>query len=187
MKMRRILRAKAGKRNEGGFSILEAVFASFIMIVGIGGLMALFTIAVVKNAGQGDQATRCTEYAQDKMEQLLALSYTDTTSQVAGATTVCATCTGYASGAGLTPTASCNLTPASPATNYVDYVSSGEVVSTTATGALYVREWCVQSNSNNTKTITVTVTSQFTTTINTGLQSMFPSTTLIAVKQSYNN
>jgi Tfp pilus assembly protein PilV len=173
------MRAPKGKKNERGFSILEAVFASFIMIVGIGGLMALFTIAAVKNAGQGDQATRCTEYAQDKMEQLLALSYSDVASNVVGATTQ------STGGVGLTTTSTCNLTPASPTTNYVDYVSTGELVSGSSAGALYVREWCVQSNANNTKTITVTVTSLFTATLNTGLQSMFPSTTLIAVKESY--
>ena len=50
-----LLKAKTGKKRERGFSVLEAMIASFIMLIGIGGLMALFVVAAAKNAGQGDQ------------------------------------------------------------------------------------------------------------------------------------
>jgi Tfp pilus assembly protein PilV len=173
--MRQILRGTSGKKNERGFSVLEAMFAAIIMTVGIAGLMALFVVAAAKNAGQGDQATRTTEFAQDKMEQLLALNYNDAASQVAGATT---TATG---GAGLSQGGS--LSVASPTVNYVDYVDSLGTVSSSATGARYIREWLISPPTQNVKTVTVTVTALFSADIGTNMHSLAPSTTLIAMKQ----
>lgn len=177
--MRPMLRAKTGKKNEHGFSILEAMVASMIMIVGIGGLMALFAVAAAKNAGQGNQATRCTEYAQDKMEQLMALSYTDTTSQVVGSNT------SPTGGVGLS--AGGSVTPASPASNYVDYVNMSDTthpdgISGTASGAQYMREWLISPPNNGVITLTVFVKAQFTADSSQGLA---PSTTLVAMKQQY--
>jgi len=173
--MRQILKVTGRKKNERGFSVLEAMFAAIIMTVGIGGLMALFVVAAAKNAGQGDQATRTTEFAQDKMEQLLALNYNDASSQTAGATT---TPTG---GAGLSQGVS--LSVPSPVANYVDYVDSLGAVSSSSTGARYIREWLVSAPTQNVKTITVTVTALFSADIGTNMHSLAPSTTLIAMKQ----
>jgi type II secretory pathway pseudopilin PulG len=176
-----MLKAKTGM-NERGFSILEVIIASAIMVIGISGLMALFAVAAAKNVQQGNQATRCTEYAQDKMEQLLALSYTDTTSQVVGSVTIPNNCTGC----GLTPGG--NVSPSSPVTGYVDYVNPNDTthtdgISGTAAGAQYMREWLISPpNANQVMTITVFVKSQFTADVS---QQLAPSTTLVAVKQQY--
>jgi type II secretory pathway pseudopilin PulG len=207
--MRRMLNVNtAKKKNERGFSILEAMIASVIMIIGIGGLMALFAIAAARNSGQGNQATRCTEYAQDKMEQLMALQYTttstDTTSQVVGSTSIPVGGTCYSSGAGLADGGS--LT--SPAANYVDYVNPSPPpsaptsatgcptdpliangilipngISSSPSGALYKREWSIVTDSTtHVKTITVYVTALFTAAVS---QNLAPNTTLIAMKQQY--
>lgn len=188
--MTRILRAKSGMKNERGFSILEAMIACVIMIIGIAGLMALFMVAAAKNAGQGDQATRCTEYAQDKMEQLMALSYTptsmDTTSSVVGASTTPNGC----SACGLT--AGGSVSPAAPVANYVDYVNPNSATATnpdgisgSSTGALYMREWSISDSgagATNVKTITVYVQAKFTADVS---QSLAPTTTLVAYKGQY--
>jgi len=146
--MRRMPRAKTGTKNERGFSILEAMIASMIMIIGVGGLMALFTVVAAKNAGQGNQATRCTEYAQDKAEQLMALQFADEVggtvgpSEVVGSNTICGplpsgtSCSGYNSSyaTGLGGTADSTTYGAAgpittspsyvtPVTGYVDYVN----------------------------------------------------------------
>jgi Tfp pilus assembly protein PilV len=187
--------------HEDGFSILEALFATFIMTIGIVGLMSLFTIAAVRNAGQGEQSTRCTEYAQDKMEQLLALSFSDSTSQTSGNTTLCSTCTGYVSGVGLTAGGT-PMSVTSPIANYTDYVvwnGNAEVVQTASTPGtlLYTREWSITNGPTGcsltapvtcVKTVTVTVTANFTgfaVGVNNSASAIAPTTTLIAQKESY--
>lgn len=183
--MTKFLKANTGNKNERGFSLLEAMVASFIMLVGIGGLMALFTIAAAKNAGQGDQATRTTEYAQDKMEQLLALTYGDNNSQVAGPTTIPVGGTGYLAGSGLTSPGG-GVDPANPVATYVDYVTSQGTISTSATSALYIREWMIATDTvRNVKTITVVVSAKFSADVGPGMKSLAPSTTLIAVKEPF--
>jgi Tfp pilus assembly protein PilV len=189
LSMTRILKIRIGKKDERGFTILEAMVASFIMLIGISGLMALFVVAAAKNAGKGDQATRTTEYAQDKMEQLLALSYNATTSGTVGSTTL------PNSGVGLSPGGS--VTPGSVVTGYVDYVnpaatSTTDGISTTATGAIYTRQWLIATDTSvvngtvrNTKTITVAVTSNVSPDVGVNMASLAPSTTLIAMKEQY--
>jgi prepilin-type N-terminal cleavage/methylation domain-containing protein len=63
------------QKRQRGFSLLETVVAAAVMLIGIGGAMSLFMVVAMKNASQGSQATRCTEYAQDKMEQLMTTPF----------------------------------------------------------------------------------------------------------------
>ena len=67
-------------RGEAGTSILEVVIASAILVTLMAGLMSLVGLAISTTENQGHLAARTTEYAQDKMEQLLALTYGDLTS-----------------------------------------------------------------------------------------------------------
>lgn len=150
-----------------------------IMAIGIGGLMSLFVIAAIKNAGQGDQATRTIEYAQDKMEQLMALPYSDTTTITAGSTN-----TTGAGGVGLLQGG--GLDPANPVSGYSDFVTPTEVINPTkAGGVLYLREWQIADTVTHTapyytyKTISVRVTS-----FAAGSKGLVaPNTTLTAMKQ----
>jgi hypothetical protein len=163
-----------------------------IMLVGIGGLMALFVVAAAKNAGQGDQATRTTEYAQDKIEQLLALPFNDSTTLVVGSTT---TPNGGTS-VGLAGPGS--VDPLNPSAGYVDYVDASGAIwpptsgTTAPAGTVYMRQWSVALDSTqlngisrNVKTITVKVSATFSADVGANLASLKPSTTLIAVKASY--
>jgi len=62
---------------ERGTTILEVVVASAILVTLMAGLMSLAALAISTTENQGHLAARTTEYAQDKMEQLLALVFTD--------------------------------------------------------------------------------------------------------------
>jgi hypothetical protein len=62
---------------ERGSTLIEVVIASAIMVTMMAGLMSMGAITLATTENQGHLAARTAEYAQDKMEQLLALAYTD--------------------------------------------------------------------------------------------------------------
>src|SRR4051812_50169528 len=64
--------------DEEGTTLIETSIACGILLVTLAGLMSMGTIATMHTENQGHLAPRTTEYAQDKMEQLLALAYGDT-------------------------------------------------------------------------------------------------------------
>ena len=66
--------------NERGTSLIEVMVASALLMTLMAGLMSMAGVAISTTENQGHLAARTTEYAQDKMEQLLALSYGDSTS-----------------------------------------------------------------------------------------------------------
>jgi hypothetical protein len=61
-------------------SLIEVLVSTAILTTLMGGLMAMSGVAITTTENQGHLAARNTEYAQDKMEQLVALAYTDATS-----------------------------------------------------------------------------------------------------------
>jgi hypothetical protein len=70
----------ASPRGEQGTTIIEVVIATAILVTLMAGLMSLAGLALSTTENQGHLGARTTEYAQDKMEQLLALTYGDSTS-----------------------------------------------------------------------------------------------------------
>lgn len=103
-------------QDEQGTTLIETTIAAGILLVMMAGLMSMGSIATMDTENQGHLAPRTTEYAQDKMEQLLALAYTDP-----GADTVAfpALPTG---GSGLAVGGSSS--PASPVNKYVDWLAA---------------------------------------------------------------
>lgn len=197
------------RKGERGFSLLETMIATGVLLIGVTGLMALFAVAVIKNTNQGTEATRTTEYAQDKMEELMALQYQDETSDTRAIQTIssggsglgCATsatdCTAgtyYPGG-----TSSTNLTIGTCANAlYCDYIfEAGQnltdttYVATTSTAngsnAQYMRQWQIYFDSNNVKTITVIVSalSSNEVAIGGGAKLLLPNTMLIGQKTNY--
>ena len=65
---------------EQGTTLIETSIASGILLVTLAGLMGMGALATMHTENQGHLAPRTTEYAQDKMEQLLALAYGDAVS-----------------------------------------------------------------------------------------------------------
>ena len=144
------LTAKTRLSRESGVTLIETMIATVILLVGVIALMRLMAVAIGQNLSQGDVQTRVSEYCEDKMEQLMALSYSDVSSNT---TVFPPTTTG---GVGLTVGGSSSL--ASPVAGYSDYLDiSGNLLSS-STGAYYQRAWSISQNvAGNLKTITVTV------------------------------
>jgi hypothetical protein len=129
---------------------------------------------------------RTTEYAQDKLEQLMALSFGDTTSdtRVFPATT--------AGGTGLTPGGSSDTS--APSANYVDYLDINGNVLAAGGGPpanwFYMRAWRIEEvNAGNTtcplvglsclKRVTVSSTVRAT---GNGVVGLVPRSTVTALK-----
>ena len=161
-----------------GVTLIETMIAATVLIIGVTGVMAVFTVSISQNSGQGDIATRTAIYAQVKIEQLMAMSFND------GASNTTVYPTASSGGTGLGGTMAGNATvgginPASPATNYVDYLNAG-AQQTTATGASFMRQWTILTNApGNLKTIKVLVTVK-----NWTGKGLAPSTTLVCTKSN---
>jgi hypothetical protein len=65
------------RSSERGMSFVELVFAISVITIAALGLLPLGAIAVKTTENQGHLMARCTEYAQDKLEQLMALQFGD--------------------------------------------------------------------------------------------------------------
>jgi hypothetical protein len=132
--------------------------ATALLMVVIAGLGSMGVMGMMTTENQGHLAARTTEYAQDKMEQLLVLAYGDATSdtRVFPSTT--------AGGTGLTcPGGSSN--PATPVAGYVDYLNKAGTLVAGVGGAApadwyYKRVWAISAptGTTNLKQIAVTVT-----------------------------
>ncbi len=148
---------------ERGTTILEVIIASSILVTLMAGLLSLVSLAISTTENQGHLAARTTEYAQDKMEQLVALAYNDTTSDTRTFPA------GSSGGSGLTVGGSSNTS--APVALYVDYLEEdGDLCvaanancgapsgTTPPAGWYYKRCWEITQPSANLKQITVTVT-----------------------------
>lgn len=141
-------------RGEQGTTLIEVMIASALLITLMGGLMAMSGLAISTTENQGHLAARTAEYAQDKMEQLLGLAYTDVTSNTRQ-TNIAAT-----GGTGLAVGGSYNLD--SPAASYVDYLDdtgtfcatgnvkcAAPVGTTPPTGWFYKRVWRIDDSTTD--------------------------------------
>ena len=155
-----------------GFTLLEVMVASLILLIGIVAVMQVFTVAVSQNRNHGELATRVTEYSQDKMEQLMGLAFTDASSNT---TVRPMTATG---GPGLGVGGS--VVPGDKLVGYVDYLDEGGNVLPSSAGASYIRQWSISTDATGKmKTITVYTT----TTLARGGPA--PSTTLVCYKTAF--
>lgn len=101
--------------DDRGTTLIETSIASAIMLVTLAGLLSLGAVATMHTENQGHLAPRTIEYAQDKMEQLLALAYSDSTSSTVSFPSV------FVGGSGLAPGGSSNT--AAPSNLYVDWLA----------------------------------------------------------------
>lgn len=156
--------AKSRFSDQSGFSILEVLVASIILMVGVIALAQLFIVST--SANRVARATTATMViAQQKMEQLrgmtwgfdvLGLPISDTTTDISAVPFTSA-------GSGLAPSPPGTLTQNTP--GYVDYldqygnwVGSG---SNPPQGTVYIRRWSIEplpTNPNNTLILQVLVT-----------------------------
>jgi len=157
------------RNSEAGMTLIETVIALALLLVVAVGVLGLGAIAMATTENQGHLMARSAEYAQDKMEQLLALKFCDATSD----TTVLPTSSAGGQGlAGCAAPLNNNGTgiggssnPNASVAGFVDYLDdSGNLLPTGTGGAApnvwkYIRVWQISSaNAANTvKQITVTV------------------------------
>jgi hypothetical protein len=139
-------------RSDAGATLLETLIALGILATAVAGVFGIVTMTAKLTEDQGHLAARATEYAQDKMEQLLALAYGDSTSNTA---VFPATPGG---GTGLAPGGSSN--PNAPVGGYVDWLDvSGNLLisngTTAPAGWFYERVWQISSPAPNLKQATV--------------------------------
>jgi hypothetical protein len=156
------MEAKMIRNSDVGSSMVETIVATALLLVVVGGLGSMGVVGMMTTENQGHLAARTTEYAQDKMEQLLVLAWGDEDSdtRVFPAAEL--------GGTGLKFGGSSN--PDAPTAGYADYLTKdGNLVAGVA-GAppadwYYKRVWAVTKPLNaagaelaNIKQIVVTVT-----------------------------
>jgi hypothetical protein len=154
------------RKSQAGLTVMETMVALAMLLVVAAGVMGLAAVAVSTTETQGHLAARTAEYAQDKMEQLLALKFcdggtggtsgTDTTvfPAVVGTGTGLAGCSDMTNGV---PQAGGGISPTAPTAGYVDYLdASGNRVASAAQWE-YIRVWqiSVPAGSSGLKQITV--------------------------------
>jgi hypothetical protein len=155
---------KAG-RSQAGISLLETMIALAILLICSIGILSMAIVSMTTTENQGHLAARTTEYAQDKMEQLLGLSFKDSQAGAGQGTdttsidTVNNTYTLGTGGNGLLAGGSVSTT--APSNGYVDYLdANGNPLGGGATrpaSTFYVRVWQITDTTANLKTITVRV------------------------------
>ena len=157
-------RCATSAHGERGTVLIEAMIAAALLVIVAAGLMNAFLVVIAQNQAQGNIATRTTEYSQDKMEQLMALSFTD--AGLGGAMAASSTVG--------------SIPPAAVISSYVDYLDrSGNTA--TSTTAEYTRQWKISTDSTATlKTITVVVTGK----VPGRSFGLAPSTMVVCVKSS---
>jgi hypothetical protein len=151
--LQRVRRAAAASADDGSM-LIETLIATGILLVVMAGVMSIGAVAMTTTENQGHLAARTTEYAQDKMEQLLTLTYGDASSDTRVFPATASGGTGLAVGGNSTPTSAVN--------GYVDYLDvNGTLLASggaAPAGWYYIRVWQVSSPSANLKQITVTAT-----------------------------
>jgi prepilin-type N-terminal cleavage/methylation domain-containing protein len=181
--------ASLGRKSQAGMGLLECMISLAILLVVAGALMGLGTIALSTTETQGHLASRTTEYAQDKMEQLLALKFCDGPTN--GTDTTVFPAVVNAGGTGLagcnnpggnppTALAGGSLSTTTPTNGYVDYLDvSGNLV-TSAVAWEYIRVWqiSVPAGSAGIKQISVLAQAHYSI----GSQGQVPQSTVVALK-----
>ena len=149
MKLHRSLRTDSRRLNsQAGISLIETMIALALLLIAAAGIMTMATVAMSTTETQGHLAARTAEYAQDKMEQLLALQYQDIgTDTTVFPSAITGNGTGLSVGGGLNPNA--------PVVGYSDYVDkSGNPVGAGGNWD-YVRVWQITQVAANMKQISI--------------------------------
>lgn len=136
-----------------GFTLVEVMVALLVLLVVTAGVLPLTLVATKTAENQGHLMSRSTEYAQDKLEQLLALAYGDETSDTRVFPAPDEGGTGLAEGGSADPDA--------PVASYVDYLDiDGTLVAAEddeePANWFYKRVWEIEVPSANLKQVTVT-------------------------------
>ena len=145
--------------SDNGSSLVETVVATALLLVVIAGLGSMGVVGMMTTENQGHLAASTTEYAQDKMEQLLVLAWGDSISDTRVFPAAASGGTGLSIGG--------NADPDAAVAGYADYLDKSGTLIATADGSapagwFYKRVWAVSSPMANLKQIEVSVTVEST-------------------------
>ena len=180
-------------------SLIETMIALAILMVVSVGVMVLAVIALSTTETQGHLTARTAEYAQDKMEQLMALTFCDGGSNgVSGTDTTVFPARTNPAGTGLagctaatignvpplpppTPLTGGGLNTTAPVAGYVDYLdASGNLVGAGANWE-YIRVWQISQPAGTIGMKQVSVRAQVRRAIGSN-NGLLPNTTVVAMK-----
>ena len=175
------------RSTQAGMTLLETMIALAILLIVATGVMGIAAVAVSTTETQGHLAARTTEYAQDKMEQLLALKFcdgdttgtsgTDTTvfPAVVGTGTGLAGCSDITVG---TAKSGGSLSTTAPTAGYVDYLdASGNLVAASGNWE-YIRVWQITAQGTSMKQVSVKAQARHAV----GTNGRLPEATVVALK-----
>jgi hypothetical protein len=162
-------------RSERGMTLIETAIASGLLLIVMLGLLSMAALATMYTENHGHLEARTTEYAQDKMEQLLALAYTDVSSDTTFFPAHASGGTGLAVGGSIDLDA--------PANGYVDWLAqNGDLLgggTTPPSEWFYQRVWEITAPTADMKQIKVV------TRVRSALGGeMIPKSTVVVLKSS---
>ena len=159
--------------SERGSTLIETMIATSLLLVVMIGLLSTAALATMYTENHGHLEARTTEYAQDKMEQLLALAYTDAVSDTVIFPAGAIGGTGLAVGGGTNTSI--------PVNGYVDWLEQNGTLLGGGTAPpanwFYERVWQTTSPAAGIKQITVTATVRSSV-----AQAIIPKATVVALK-----
>jgi Tfp pilus assembly protein PilV len=184
-------RAMRSPANDSGVTLIETLIAVLIAVVGLFSVGGLIFQAMVTNKNQGTEVTRATIYAQDKMEKLLSLNFSNCTQAASALPSSCNTTNvsasgwtdGLLAGGAIGPSVQATCPSSGASVGYIDFLDSNGIQlpgSTAATGCSsitpssisYVRMWEVtdvaSTGGPTLKQISVAVYSQSAVNANSG-------------------
>ena len=186
MKLQRKIFLPRSRKAQAGLTVMETVIALAMLVIVATGVMGLAAVAVSTTETQGHLAARTAEYAQDKMETLLALKFCDGTTDTTVFPAVTsppgtglANCTNLAAPI---PTASAggSLSITAPTAGYVDYLdASGNLVGSAANWE-YIRVWQITVPAGSVGLKQIAVLTQARRAVGGGLT--LPQSTVVALK-----
>lgn len=164
-------------KQDHGVTLVETMVAVFVALIGVFSLGSVIFEATVFNKNQGSENTRATVYAQDKIENLLSLDFTNCNKssglQPASCNTTGVTASGWTqgllAGGAMSPVLS-DCPSSGSSVGYVDFldgnglkIGGGGCSAIMAASVSYVRQWEIRNLSSSgpaLKQITVAVYSQ---------------------------
>jgi len=188
MKFQRKIILSRSRKPQAGLTVMETMIALAMLLIVAAGVMGLAAVAVSTTETQGHLAARTAEYAQDKMEQLLALKFCDggTSGTIGTDTTVFPAVAGTGTGLGgcsdMTngvPQAGGGLSTTAPTAGYVDYLDASGNRVTAGAQWQYVRVWQITVPAGTTGLKQITVLTKANRAVGNAVA---PQSTVVALK-----